>query len=82
MEFRTNFMPEQLKQVWRLIHSFPTVFSSCPGETKLAAHCIHMEPGSRVRENTCPLPHQIREMTKKELRAMLDLGVIEESHRD
>lgn len=32
-----------------------------------------------LRENTHPLPHQIREMVKQELQDMLDLGVIEES---
>ena len=56
------------------------VFSEAPGRTTVIAHDIRTEPGKTVRLRPYRIPEARREAIRNEVRKMLDLGVVEESH--
>lgn len=55
------------------------VFSSEPGHTHVIQHEICTIPGKVIHQRPYRVPEAQREATKKEVRKMLKLGVIEES---
>ncbi len=56
------------------------MFSPLPGRTNLIQHHIEMEPGMVVRSRLNRLPEHRKKVVQSELEAMLEMGVIEESH--
>jgi len=75
----SHLTPGQRTEVAKLQQHFPDVFSPLPGRTTLK-HCIETPPGVSVRSRPYRLPEQKRKIVKDELKAMLEMGVIEESH--
>ncbi len=77
-----HLSPSQLTDVARLQTEFADVFSPLPGRTNLIQHHIEMEPGVVVRSRPYWLPEHKKKVVHLELEAMLEMGVIEESHSD
>ncbi len=75
-----HLSPSQLTDVARLQKEFADVFSPLPGRTNLIQHHIETEPGSVVRSRPYRLPEHKKKVVQSELEAMLEMGVIEESH--
>ncbi|XP_056598991.1 uncharacterized protein LOC130417451 [Triplophysa dalaica] len=72
----------QLTDVAKLQTEFSDVFSPLPGRTNLIEHHIETIPGAVVRSRPYRLPEHKKIVVQKELEAMLDMGVIEESKSD
>ncbi len=77
-----HLSPSQLTDVARLQKEFADVFSPLPGRTNLIQHHIETEPGVVVRSRPYHLPEHTKKVVQSELEAMLEMGVIEESHSD
>ncbi len=77
-----HLSPSQLTDVARLQKEFSDVFSPRPGRTNLIQHHIETEPGVVVRSRPYRLPEHKKKVVQSELEAMLEMGVIEESHSD
>ncbi len=77
-----HLSPSQLTNVARLQKDFADVFSPRPGRTNLIQHHIETEPGVVVRSRPYRLPEHKKKVVQSELEAMLEKGVIEESHSD
>ncbi len=77
-----HLLPSQLTDVARLQTEFADVFSPLPGRTNLIQHHIESEPGVVVRSRPYRLPEHKKKVVQLELEAMLEVGVIEESHSD
>ncbi|XP_061920399.1 uncharacterized protein LOC133661276 [Entelurus aequoreus] len=75
-----NLTPSQKADVANLQQHFADVFSPLPGRTNLTQHHIETNPGVTVRSRPYRLPEHKRKVVREELKAMLELGVIEESH--
>ncbi len=71
----------QLVDLAKLQANFSDVFSPLPGHTALIQHHIETIPGEMA--HSCPyrLPEH-KKVIQDELKAMLDLGVLEESNSD
>ncbi len=72
----------QLADLAKLQADFADVFSPLPGRTDLVQHHIETLPGEVARSLPHRLPEHKKNVVREELKAMLDLGVIEESHSD
>uniref|UniRef100_A0AAQ4PUN6 ribonuclease H n=1 Tax=Gasterosteus aculeatus aculeatus TaxID=481459 RepID=A0AAQ4PUN6_GASAC len=70
----------QQADIARLQDQFNDVFSSRPGRTDLIVHHIETSPGVTVRTRPYRLPEHKKKMVQRELAAMLEMGVIEESN--
>ncbi|KAI5617023.1 hypothetical protein C0J50_23276 [Silurus asotus] len=77
-----HLSPSQRAQVSRLQQEFADVFSPLPGRTNLIEHHIETSPGIVVRSRPYRLPEHRKNVVREELQAMLDMGVVEESHSD
>ncbi len=73
-----HLSPRQLTDLAQLQADFADVFSPLPGRTDLVKHHIETLP----REVAYRLPEHKKNVVREELKAMLNLGVIEESHSD
>ncbi|XP_078504379.1 uncharacterized protein LOC144762951 [Lissotriton helveticus] len=62
--------------------TFQDVFSSRPGRTSMAEHCIDTPPGKKVRIKPYRVPEARRAAIKQEVEEMLRLGVIQPSKSD
>ncbi len=74
--------PRQLTDLAQVQADFSDVFSPLPGRTDLMQHHIEALPGEVARSRPYRLPEHKKNVVREELKAMLDLGVIEESHSD
>ena len=70
----------QKAEVAELQRRFADVFSPLPGRTNLIQHQIITHPGVTVRSRPYRLPEHKRKVVQEEIKAMLEMGVIEESH--
>ncbi len=77
-----HLSPRQLTDLARLQADFADVFSPLPGRTDLVQHHIETLPGEVARSRPYRLPEHKKNVVREELKAMLNLGVIEESHSD
>ncbi len=76
-----HLSPLLLTDVAKLQTDFADVFSPLPGRTDLIQHHIEMIPRELARSCPYRLPEHKKKVVQDELKAMLELGVIEESHR-
>ena len=74
-----TLLPEQSRQLDKLIMNFGRIFSPFPGQTDVLFHHIHTEPGKKVHIRPYRIPEARRVIAKKEVREMLRMGVIEPS---
>uniref|UniRef100_A0A8C5FTF6 Integrase catalytic domain-containing protein n=1 Tax=Gadus morhua TaxID=8049 RepID=A0A8C5FTF6_GADMO len=72
----------QAADVGSLQLQFADVFSPLPGRTPLITHNIETQPGLTVRTRPYRLPVNKQDVVRRELAAMLELGVVEEFHSD
>ena len=72
--------PEQVEEARGLVERNSDVFSPDPGQTREITHDIITEPGVVIRVKSYRIPESKREAVRAEVRKMLELGVIEESH--
>ncbi len=77
-----HLSPSQLTDVAWLQKEFADVFSPLPGRTNLIQHHIETEPVIVVHSRPYRLPEHKKKVVQSELEAMLEMGVIEESHSD
>ncbi len=77
-----HLSPRQLTDLAQLQADFADVFSPLPGHTDLVQHHIEILPGDLARSRPYRLPEHKKNLVQEELKAMLNLGVIEESHSD
>ena len=72
--------PAHRQDMVELTGQFKDVFSDLPGRTTVIQHDIITEPGKKVRLRPYRIPEAKRETIKEEVRKMLEMGIIEESH--
>ncbi|MGH0185230.1 UNVERIFIED_CONTAM: hypothetical protein FKN15_017326 [Acipenser sinensis] len=77
-----QLLPDQQRELRRLIEEFSDVFSNTPGRTNLAEYDIISPPGVTVRERPYRIPESRRSGVRKEVWDMLELGVIEPSRSE
>ncbi len=77
-----HLSPRQLTDLAQLQAAFADVFPPLPGRTNLVQHHIETLPGEVARSRPYRLPEHKKNVVQEELKAMLNLGVIEESHSD
>ena len=70
---------EQYAQVKRVLSNFKSTLTDVPGMTKLGQHDIKLTDSTPIRSKPYPIPYAMREVVKKEVQTMLDLGVVEPS---
>nr|XP_040058772.1 uncharacterized protein LOC120834693 isoform X2 [Gasterosteus aculeatus aculeatus] len=75
-----HLSPTHRQDMVELTGQFKDVFSDMPGRTTVINHDIITEPGKKVRLRPYRIPEAKRETIKEEVRRMLEMGVIEESH--
>ncbi|CAM4533891.1 unnamed protein product, partial [Caretta caretta] len=76
----TDLTPNQKKEVTEMTNRYQDVFSTKPGRTTEAYHHIITDPGAKVTLRPYRVPAAKREEIKAEVKRMLELGIIEESH--
>jgi transposase InsO family protein len=75
----SDLSDEQRRQVTQLLTEYRNQLSDVPGRSTLGFHDIKLTDSKPIRSRPYPVPHALRETIKKEVKTMLDLGVIEES---
>ncbi|CAM4568546.1 unnamed protein product [Lepidochelys kempii] len=76
----TDLTPNQKEEVNEMINRYQDVFSTKPGWTTEAYHHIITDPGAKVTLRLYRVSAAKREEIKAEVKRMLELGAIEESH--
>ncbi|KAJ8046128.1 hypothetical protein HOLleu_09322 [Holothuria leucospilota] len=71
---------DQATEIKLLLSEFKDVLTDVPGATTLEVHDIKLTCNDPIRSRPYPLPHALRGTVRDEVRKMLELGVIEESH--
>ena len=72
--------PSQRADIDRLQQRYADVFSPLPGRTSLIQHRVETHPGMTVHSRPYQLPQHKRKVLQAELKAMVEMGVIEESN--
>ena len=75
-----DLSPAQKHDLDDLVMQLWDVFSVLPGRTMIAHHDIRTAPGVKVRVHPYRIPEARRKAIQAEVRRMLQLRVIEESH--
>ena len=74
--------PQQRRDLRELVNQHRDVFSAEAGRTDLVHHRIVTEPGKKVKLRPYRIPEARREAVRREVRTMLETGVIEASHSE
>ena len=72
-----NFI--QQEELAKLVRQFDKVFTDRPGKTNLVEHDIRLTDDTAVRQPMYPTPFALRETIEKEVRELLEMGLIEPS---
>lgn len=72
----------QREQAFKLIHSLSDVFTTKPGRTHLTECCIQIIPDASIQRGSFQIPEWMQEAVKRELKSVLELGVLEEPHSE
>ena len=72
----------QKGQLLKLLHEFKSVMSGKYGRTTICQHHIHTKEGLPIRQRPYRIPHMFREIVEKEIRTMLEEGMIEPSNSE
>ena len=73
---------KERNDIQELLSKFGSVISSRPGCTQLAMHYINSESAQPVKLPPYHIPHAYREAVSKELKEMLEAGIIEKSRSE
>ena len=79
INFGQNLSVEQHRQVKRLVREFDDRFTPQPGMTDIVQHQVKLTCNAPVQCKPYQLPYATRQELKKDIRKMLDLGIIRES---
>ena len=79
INFGQNLSVEQHRQVKRLVREFEDRFTTRPGMTNIVQHQVKLTSNTPVHCKPYRLPYAARQELKKDIREMLDLGIIRES---
>ena len=71
---------KQGTEVRALLREFADVFSDLPGRTEMSEHVVKTTVDQPVKRRPYHVPHSLRDAMKRELKMMLEAGIIEESH--
>ncbi|XP_072768318.1 uncharacterized protein [Nerophis lumbriciformis] len=75
-----DLSPSQKQEVKELLGRNQDRLSELPGRTQAIKHDIETKPGKVIRQRPYRIPEARRAAIKEEVKKMLELGVIEESH--
>lgn len=75
----SNLTDEQQEEVRSLLNEFKDVLTDVPGNTNLGYHDIKLTDSTPIRSRPYPIPHALRQTVKDEVKAMMDMGVVEPS---
>lgn len=70
---------EQSAELKREIVPYQAVFSDVPGRTTLLKHAIKLRDDTPIRCKSYPIPFSMQEELDKDVRRMIDMGVVEPS---
>ena len=79
INFDQNLSVEQHRQVKRLVREFEDRFTPRPGMADIVQHQVKLTSNTPVHCKPYRLPCATRQELKKDIREMLDLGIIRES---
>ena len=79
INFGQNLSVEQHRQVKRLVREFEDRFTPRPGMTDIVQHQVKLTSNTPVHCKPYRLPYATRQELKKDIKEMLDLGIIRES---
>lgn len=74
-----QLLTDQQAELQALLSNYHDVLSGIPGRTNLAQHKIEVEAGRPIRQPPYRLAQAYRDEVKKELKEMLEAGIIEHS---
>jgi hypothetical protein len=77
-----GLLPEQSEQLDSLFNDFSEVFSDFPGRTNLVVHDIKLTDSKPVKQQPYRMHPTKLETLEKEVKEMLDLGLVERSYSD
>ena len=78
----SQLTPAQCQELGSLLAKFEPLFQTLPGHTSIAEHRISTGDATPVRLSPYRIPHAFRETVHRELKEMLEHGVIEHSNSD
>ena len=78
----SQLTPAQRQELGSLLAKFESLFQTLPGRTSIAEHRISTGDATPVRLSPYRIPYAFRETVHRELKEMLDHGVIEHSNSD
>ncbi|MCP4342619.1 MAG: hypothetical protein GY799_27995, partial [Desulfobulbaceae bacterium] len=83
---RENLTEAEEKELWRILDAHIDAFATTPEEmgfTTLVEHDIELEPGTKpIRQKNRRFPFTVQDELEKEIKKLLDLGVIRQSDSD
>lgn len=79
MTIGESLTSDQVTQLKSLIDQYQDVFSSKPEKVKGVEFKIDLKDDTPVKVRPYPIPHSCRDILKKEIDSMLEMGVIRES---
>lgn len=82
MIIHEKLQPAQIADLTQLIGEFRTTFSDRPGKTTLVVHEIELTVNQPVRSRPYRVSPRQREIMEREIKRMLELGVIEPGDSD
>ena len=79
VQYGTHLMMEQRNQLQKMLKEFPEIITKEPGKTMKVKHRILTNNQQPIRQWPYRIPPALREEVTKELKELLDTGIVEES---
>ncbi|XP_068215800.1 uncharacterized protein [Palaemon carinicauda] len=77
--FGLNLDLHQQRQIKELVREYEDIFTDIPGTSNKGEHKIELTSHEPVRSKPYPVPYGVRASLRKEIKDMLDMGIIQES---
>ncbi|XP_068235502.1 uncharacterized protein [Palaemon carinicauda] len=77
--FGLNLDLHQERQIKELVREYEDIFTDIPGTSNKGEHKIELTSHEPVRSKTYRVPYGVRASLRKEIKDMLDMGIIQES---
>ncbi|XP_056001664.1 uncharacterized protein LOC125669161 [Ostrea edulis] len=71
--------PEQTCELWEVLEQFDSILTHVPGRTNMLKHKLITTSETSIHQRPYQIPHSLRDEVRKELDAMLEAGVVEQS---
>ena len=79
IKYSPHLSEEQLQQAQTLVKEYQDIFTDKPGTTMMEEHRIQLTTSEPVKQRPYPLPYSMREIVNKEIKQMLEDGIIEKT---